>query len=632
MKFSHSIILFCAIVLCFPVKAQTVMINGIPRDTSYTVYSTYVKLKKQYPFIRPAETKISDDLACYENIPYKSISTERKLLLNIYRRKGNELLPVVMMIHGGGWNSGSPSLQKAMALKLAQKGFVAITVEYRLIPEALFPAGEEDLEDAVRWITANAETYGINRNEIAVSGCSAGGQLAALIGTKNKDKLIKAVVNIDGISTFIDKATIDRAQKARSEGTKMPVDALWLGGTFTERPENWKAASALTWINRNSAPVCFINSSIPRFHNGRDEQIRMLDSLGIYSEVHVFDNSPHSFWHFHPWQISTVEYVANFLNRIFDKTLDAIDRSKYDIVVAQDGSGDFKTVQEAINAVPDFRKKKTTVFIRNGFYREKLIISETKDSLVIIGEDKDKTILSYNNFASKPTGFGDQLGTSGSASVYVCSPNFTAENLTFENAAGPVGQAVAAVVRSDKARLFNCKFLGFQDTLYPHKAGSRQYYKNCYIEGTVDYIFGFSTAYFDDCELFCKDSGYITAASTPQNSQYGFVFYHCKIQGENPASFYLGRPWRPYAKVAFIECNMTNVIKPEGWDNWGKVSNEKTAQFSEYQNSGEGGNRTNRRESWSKTLSSGQVKKFEKEIVFGKDFFEKKEDNHTNTK
>lgn len=632
MKFSHSIILFCAIVLCFPVKAQTVMINGIPRDTSYTVYSTYVKLKKQYPFIRPAETKISDDLACYENIPYKSISTERKLLLNIYRRKGNELLPVVMMIHGGGWNSGSPSLQKAMALKLAQKGFVAITVEYRLIPEALFPAGEEDLEDAVRWITANAETYGINRNEIAVSGCSAGGQLAALIGTKNKDKLIKAVVNIDGISTFIDKATIDRAQKARSEGTKMPVDALWLGGTFTERPENWKAASALTWINRNSAPVCFINSSIPRFHNGRDEQIRMLDSLGIYSEVHVFDNSPHSFWHFHPWQISTVEYVANFLNRIFDKTLDAIDRSKYDIVVAQDGSGDFKTVQEAINAVPDFRKKKTTVFIRNGFYREKLIISETKDSLVIIGEDKDKTILSYNNFASKPTGFGDQLGTSGSASVYVCSPNFTAENLTFENAAGPVGQAVAAVVRSDKARLFNCKFLGFQDTLYPHKAGSRQYYKNCYIEGTVDYIFGFSTAYFEDCELFCKDSGYITAASTPQNSQYGFVFYHCKIQGENPASFYIGRPWRPYAKVAFIECNMTNVIKPEGWDNWGKVSNEKTAQFSEYQNSGEGGNRTNRRESWSKTLSSGQVKKFEKEIVFGKDFFEKKEDNHTNTK
>lgn len=608
------------------------MINGIPRDTSYTVYSTYVKLKKQYPFIRPAETKISDDLACYENIPYKSISTERKLLLNIYRRKGNELLPVVMMIHGGGWNSGSPSLQKAMALKLAQKGFVAITVEYRLIPEALFPAGEEDLEDAVRWITANAETYGINRNEIAVSGCSAGGQLAALIGTKNKDKLIKAVVNIDGISTFIDKATIDRAQKARSEGTKMPVDALWLGGTFTERPENWKAASALTWINRNSAPVCFINSSIPRFHNGRDEQIRMLDSLGIYSEVHVFDNSPHSFWHFHPWQISTVEYVANFLNRIFDKTLDAIDRSKYDIVVAQDGSGDFKTVQEAINAVPDFRKKKTTVFIRNGFYREKLIISETKDSLVIIGEDKDKTILSYNNFASKPTGFGDQLGTSGSASVYVCSPNFTAENLTFENAAGPVGQAVAAVVRSDKARLFNCKFLGFQDTLYPHKAGSRQYYKNCYIEGTVDYIFGFSTAYFEDCELFCKDSGYITAASTPQNSQYGFVFYHCKIQGENPASFYIGRPWRPYAKVAFIECNMTNVIKPEGWDNWGKVSNEKTAQFSEYQNSGEGGNRTNRRESWSKTLSSGQVKKFEKEIVFGKDFFEKKEDNHTNTK
>ncbi len=632
MKFSHSIFLFGAIVLCFPVKAQTVMINGVPRDTSYTVYSTYIKLKKQYPFIRPAEARMSDNLKSYENIAYKFISPERKLLLNIYRLDNNEVLPAIMMIHGGGWNSGSPSLQKAMAVKLAQKGFVCITVEYRLIPEALFPAGEEDLEDAVRWIADNAETYGINRDKIAVSGCSAGGQLAALIGTKNKDKLIKTVVNIDGISSFIDKATIDRAQKARNIGDKMPVDALWLGGTFAERPENWKAASAVTWVNQNSAPVCFINSSIPRFHNGRDEHIRMLDSLGIYSEVHAFDDCPHSFWHFHPWQLSTVQYVANFLNRILYNTPIAVDHSKYDLIVAQDGTGDFRTVQEAINAVPDFHKRKTSIFIRNGFYREKLIIPETKDSLTLIGEDRNKTILSYNNFASKPSGFGDQLGTSGSASVYICSPNFTAENLTLENAAGPIGQAVAAIVRSDKARFLNCNFWGFQDTLYPHKAGSRQYYKNCYIEGTVDFIFGFSTAYFDSCELYCKESGFITAAATPKENNYGFVFYRCQIHGENPASFYLGRPWRPYAKVAFIECDMTNVIKPEGWDNWGKVSNEKTAQFSEYQNSGEGGNLTNRRVKWSKTLSSRQVKNFDKEIVLGKDFFEKKKDNHINKK
>ncbi|MDS1031618.1 pectinesterase family protein [Porphyromonadaceae sp. NP-X] len=632
MKFSYSILFFCVTAFCFSVKAQTVMIDGVPRDTSYTVYSTFIKLKKQYPFIRPVETKISDDLACYENIPYKTISTERKLILNIYRRKGNELLPVVLMIHGGGWNSGSPALQKAMAFNLARKGFVAITVEYRLIPEAIFPAAVDDLEDAVKWIVENAGTYRINRDKITVSGCSAGGQLAALIGTKNKDKLIKAVINIDGISTFIDKATIDRSEKARTSGDKMPVDALWLGGTFSESPDNWKAASALTWVNKNSAPVCFINSSIPRFHNGRDEHIRMLDSLGIYSEVHVFDNSPHSFWHFHPWQLSTVQYVANFLNKIFDKSSNAIDHSKYDIVVAQDGSGDFKTVQEAINAVPDFRKRETRIFIRNGFYREKIIIPETKDSLTLIGEDRNKTILSYNNFASKSSGFGDQLGTSGSASVYICSPNFMADNLTFENAAGPIGQAVAAVIRSDKARFINCKFLGFQDTLYPHKDDSRQYYKNCYIEGTVDFIFGFSTAYFDSCELYCKESGFVTAAATPQESNYGFVFYRCKMKGDNPASFYLGRPWRPYAKVAFIECDMTNVIKPEGWDNWGKVSNEKTAQFSEYQNSGEGGNLSNRRVKWSKTLSSRQVKNFDKEIVLGKDFFEKKEDFHSNTK
>ncbi|MHB9055588.1 MAG: pectinesterase family protein [Paludibacteraceae bacterium] len=616
----HILILGILSVNSFIAESQILLINGIPRDTSYTVYSSFIKEKKNFPFIQLVNSEVTAELITYQDIVYKKINKNRKLKLNIFRPKSSDILPAVLMIHGGGWNSGSPDLQKALAVNLARKGFVTITAEYRLIPEAVYPAGVDDLNDAVRWISNNAGKYAVDKNKIAVSGCSAGGQLASLMGTKNKDKLIKAIVSIDGISTFLDSATIERAQKARDTGSKMPVDAQWLGGTFNERSETWKDASALYFVNKNSAPVCFINSSIPRFHNGRDEHIRKLCSLNIYSEVHTFDKTPHTFWHFHPWHISTVNYAANFLNKVFFRQDIKTDKKGYDIVVAQDGSGDFRTVQEAINDVPDFRKKQTRIFIRNGYYREKIIIPETKDSLILVGEDNFKTVLSFNNFASKPTAFGDQLGTSGSASVYISPANFIAENITFENAAGPVGQAVAVIVRSDKARFVNCRFLGFQDTLYTHKMGSRQYYKNCFIEGTVDFIFGFSTAYFEECDIYCKSNGYVTAASTPQGVQYGYVFYHCKISGENPESFYLGRPWRPYAHVAFIECEMSNVIKPEGWDNWGKKTNEKTAQFLEYKNTGKGGNMQNKRIVWSKTLTESQLVNYSKEKVLGNDF------------
>ncbi|MFV0391025.1 MAG: pectinesterase family protein [Paludibacteraceae bacterium] len=618
--------LFLAFVLsffCIPIYPQIVLINGVPRDTSYTVYSSFIKEKKKFPFIQPASPELGK-LDFYPNIKYKTISANRTLSLNIFKPKTNGILPAVMMIHGGGWNSGAPELQEALATNLAEKGFVCITTEYRLTPEALFPAAIDDLNDALRWIADNSENYGIDRNKIAVSGCSAGGQLATLIGTINRGGLIKAVVNIDGIATFIDTATIERANKSRKSGEKMPVDAQWLGGTYQEKPESWKDASATYFVHAGSAPVCFINSSIARFHNGRDEMIRLLDSHAIRSEVHHFENTPHTFWHFHPWHIATVNFVANFLNKRFDKQVDSLDRDEYDLIVSQDETGDFKSIQAAINAVPNFRKKQTRILIRNGYYFEKIIIPETKDSLILIGEDKFKTIISYNDFASKPTGFGDQLGTSGSASIYISPAVFRVENITFENSAGPIGQAVAVIVRSDKAQFVNCRFLGFQDTLYAHKIGSKQYYKNCYIEGSVDFIFGSSIAYFDECEIFCKKSGYVTAASTPQGSPFGFVFYRCTIFGENPNSFYLGRPWRAHAKVAFVECEMSDVIKPEAWNNWGDKTNEKTAQFYEYKNSGNGGNLNNVRVSWSSTIAENEIRNFRKESVLGEDFFQNK--------
>ena len=198
-----------------------------------------------------------------------------------------------------------------------------------------------------------------------------------------------------------------------------------------------------------------------------------------------------------------------------------------------------------------------------------------------------KTILTYDDYASKKNRFGESVGTTGSTSFYIFAENFTAENITFENSSGPIGQAVAVRIDGDKVAFKNCRFLSFQDTLYPHGENSRQYYKNCYIEGTVDFIFGWSTVVFDSCTIFCKDHGYITAPSTTQNTKFGFVFLNCKITGNAPdASFYLGRPWRPYGKSVFIKCELGDHIKPEGWHNWNNKEAEKTAYFAEYENSG----------------------------------------------
>ncbi len=260
----------------------------------------------------------------------------------------------------------------------------------------------------------------------------------------------------------------------------------------------------------------------------------------------------------------------------------------YDYVVAQDGSGDFFTVQEAINAVPDFRKDvRTTILIRKGTYKEKLIIPESKINISLIGENG--AVLTYDGFANKKNVFGENMGTSGSSSCYIYAPDFYAENITFENSSGPVGQAVACFVSADRVYFKNCRFLGFQDTLYTYSKQSRQYYEDCYIEGTVDFIFGWSTAVFNRCHIHSKRDGYVTAPSTDKGKKYGYVFYDCKLTAEPKATkVYLSRPWRPYAQAVFIRCELGKHILPIGWNNWGKKENEKTVFYAEYESRGEG--------------------------------------------
>jgi pectinesterase len=295
----------------------------------------------------------------------------------------------------------------------------------------------------------------------------------------------------------------------------------------------------------------------------------------------------------------------------------SIQAQSYDFIVAKDGSGNFKTVQEAINAVPDFRKNTTTIFIKNGIYKEKLVLPASKTNVKFIGEDVKKIILTYDDYAAKKNRFGEEMGTTGSSSFFIFGDDFTAENITFENSSGPVGQAVAVRISGDKGMFTNCRFLGFQDTLYPFGEKSRQYYKDCYIEGATDFIFGWSTAVFENCEIFCKKGGhYVTAASTLEDTPYGFVFINCRITGDAPAeSYYLGRPWRPFAKTAFINCTLDKQIKAEGWHNWNKPDAEKTAFYAEYKSTGPGAN-PSARVGWSHQLSEQQVQEYTLTKIF----------------
>ena len=262
----------------------------------------------------------------------------------------------------------------------------------------------------------------------------------------------------------------------------------------------------------------------------------------------------------------------------------------YDLVVAKDGSGDFFTVQEAINAVPDYRKNaRTTILIKEGSYKEKVIIPASKNAVSLIGQGEVR--ITFDDYASKPNIFGENKGTSGSSSCYIYAPDFYAENIIFENTSGPVGQAVACFVSADRAYFKKCRFLGFQDTLYTYGKRCRQYYDECYIEGTVDFIFGWSTSVFNRCHIHSIGNGYITAPSTDKGQKYGYVFYDCEITANsNVDKVYLSRPWRPYAQAVFIRCNLGKHILPEGWDNWRNKENEKTVFYAEYESKGEGAN------------------------------------------
>jgi len=312
-------------------------------------------------------------------------------------------------------------------------------------------------------------------------------------------------------------------------------------------------------------------------------------------------------------------------------TLTGYAQQKYPstLKVAQDGSGDYKTIQEAVNSVRDLGRQAVKIFIKKGVYQEKLIIPSWKTNVSLIGEDAVNTIItnadySGKNFPGGKDAYGlDKFSTYTSYTVLVQGDGFTAQNLTIENTSGKVGQAVALHVEADRVEVRNCRILGNQDTLYAAKVNSRQYYLNCHIEGTTDFIFGEATVVFQSCSVKSLANSYITTAATSAGQKFGFVFFNCKlIAAEGIDKVFLGRPWRPDAKTVFIKTEMGAHIAPEGWHPWRGddmfPDKEKTAYYAEYQNMGAGA-RTSKRVGWSKQLTDKEMKAYSLANIFYKD-------------
>jgi pectin methylesterase-like acyl-CoA thioesterase len=250
------------------------------------------------------------------------------------------------------------------------------------------------------------------------------------------------------------------------------------------------------------------------------------------------------------------------------------------VVVAADGSGDYKTVQEAVDAAPNRSTQRFVIRIKPGTYKEKIRIPRDKGPITFLGENAETTILTFDDAASTVRD-GKGVGTAGSYTMQVQAKDFVAENITIENSAGQkAGQAVALFVEGDRATFRKCRILGWQDTIY---AGSgRQYYEDCTIAGSVDYIFGGAPAWFERCELHSRAGGNITAASTPPEQPYGYVFSNCTIKADPGVKVGLGRTWRPAAAVAFLNTKMSDGVQPVAWNDWGNAENQKTARYAEY--------------------------------------------------
>jgi len=289
-------------------------------------------------------------------------------------------------------------------------------------------------------------------------------------------------------------------------------------------------------------------------------------------------------------------------------------KSPFNIVVAQDGTGDYTTIQAAIDACKSFPEQRIHIFIKRGVYHEKVLIPSWNTRITLTGAGPDSTVISYDDYFAR-IGRGPN-STFFTATLLVEGNDFHADSLTIENRAGPVGQAIAVAVEADRCIFRDCRLVGNQDTLYLSGEGFRQYFEGCAIEGTTDFIFGEATALFEKCIITCKSDSYITAASTPENSACGFVFRDCILRAPpGIRQVYLGRPWRRYARVVFMQCTLGAFIDKAGWSNWKGTDYYRTAYFAEYRDNGPGA-ASGDRVGWSHQLTDGQAGRYTTANIF----------------
>jgi alpha-L-fucosidase 2 len=613
------------------------------RDTTYNSRSDFAKTVKNYPFIKLVAEEPAANVEEQRNLVYATTGSRDLHMDAFIPKEAGKNMPAILIVHGGGWRSGDRSQHIPLAQRLAAKGFACFTVEYRLSTEAFYPAAVYDLKAALRWLRTNAARFHIDPKKISILGFSAGGELAAFMGVTNgMEKFsgenghragsdeVSAVIDIDGTLSFVHPD----ASETQNPAT-VGASAWWLGYPRTERLDLWTEASPLTYATRNRVPFLFLNSSVQRMHAGRTDFKQIMDSLHVLTEIKEFPNTPHSFCLYEPWFHEVVDTAAAFLNKVYQVTkLPSASAptapTSRDLTVALDGSGDFKSIQEAINAVRDLGPRQVTIHIKKGIYHEKVVIPSWKTRLTLQGEDADSTIITNSDYSGKPVATGkdaygrSQMSTYTSYTVLVQGDDCHLANLTIRNDAGRVGQAVALHIEGDRCTVLGCRLLGNQDTLYLATATSRQYYKNCYIEGTTDFIFGEATAVFEDCVIKSLVNSFITAAATTQRQPYGFVFLHGKLVADSAATkVYLGRPWRPYARTVFIGTEMGSQILPQGWNPWTGDAmfpdKEKTAYYAEYHSTGPGANPEGR-VAWSRQLDKREAGKYTvKNILGGQD-------------
>ena len=293
------------------------------------------------------------------------------------------------------------------------------------------------------------------------------------------------------------------------------------------------------------------------------------------------------------------------------------------LVVSRDGTGEFRNVGEAIEVCRAFMEYHKVIYVKKGTYKEKLVIPQWLTNIEICGEDRDQTIITWDDHANIMADISpltshlspQKIGTFRTFTLKIQGSRITLKNITIENNAARLGQAVALHTEGDRLTFINCRFLGHQDTIYTGNAQTRLLFKNCYIEGTTDFIFGPSTAWFEGCQIFCKADSYITAASTPKESPYGYIFNNCTISCDtNVGKVYLGRPWRDYGYTLFMNCDLPRQIRSEGWHQW-RPEAVKTARYMEYNNRGEGA-ATEGRVAWSRQLTKKEAQQITMERVF----------------